>query len=338
MPFLVDRPWTDAWIPPGKTSKQSRVYVQYHDFGPGVVWVNSSTDGGKTFSTPVNVINSPTALAASACNAMPGGVKVVQSGSRAGRVYVAWLASDDAQNGATGCNETQLAGFHSMWVAWSDDGGATWTDQLVYDGGIGRDGSEFWPDITLDNKGNPYVSFSMNIGAEFDIWVEASYDGGKSWNGKTDGTGKPFRANVGKGTHYFPAIAAGAPGKIAVAYLGTKTIVGTRPNGKPDPTTDTKSSWNAFVSESVNLRTKKPTFSEAKVSPKPMHVGDVCTLGLFCAAVPGTDRSLLDFIDVQVDPSGHAHIVYADNHNYKNGGATVAGNQTSGPNLGRGGH
>ncbi|MEA2477826.1 MAG: hypothetical protein QOC87_2025 [Actinomycetota bacterium] len=337
MPFLVDRPWTDAWIPAQKTTKDALVYVQYHDFGPGVVWVNSSTDGGKTFGNPVNVINSPTAIADSACNAMPGGVKVVQSGPHAGRVYVSWLAADDAQNGATGCNETQLAGFHTMWVAWSDDGGQTWTDQLVYDGGIGRDGSEFWPDITLDNKGNPYVAFAMNIGSEFDIWISASFDGGKTWNGKSDGTGAPFKANLDAGTHYFPAIAAGAPGKVAVAFLGTTTTVAVRPNGKPDATTDQSAKWNAYLSESYNIRSAKPTFHEVKVSHTPMHDGDVCTLGLFCAAVPGTDRNLLDFIDVQVDPRGFAHVLYTDDRNYK-GGAIVAGNQVGGPRLGRGGH
>jgi hypothetical protein len=268
---------------------------------------------------------------------MPGGVKVVQSGSRAGRVYVSWLASDDAQNGATGCNETQLAGFHTMWVAWSDDGGVTWTDQLVYDGGIGRDGSEFWPDITLDNKGNPYVAFAMNIGSEFDIWIEASFDGGKTWNGKSDGTGAPFKANIDAGTHYFPAIAAGAPGKVAVAFLGTTTKVGIRPNGKPDATTDQSAKWNAYLSESYNIRAAKPKFHEVRVSRTPMHDGDVCTLGLFCAGVPGTDRNLLDFIDVQVDPRGFAHVVYTDDHNFE-GGAIVAGNQVGGPRLGRGGH
>lgn len=337
MPFLVDRPWTDAWIPPGKTTNEAEVYVQYHDFGPGAVWVNSSVDGGKTFGNPVNVINSPAAIAASVCNAMPGGVKVVQSGTKAGRVYVSWLASDDAQNAGTGCNESQLAGYHTMWVAWSDDGGATWTDQLVYDGGIGRDGSEFWPDITLDNKGNPYVSFSMNIDDEFDIWVSASFDGGKTWNGASDGTGKPFRANVDNGTHYFPAVAAGAPGKVVVAYLSSKTLVGTRPNGKPDPTTDQDAKWNVYISQSLDLRAAKPKFTSVRVSRKPMHVGDVCTLGLACAGFPGTDRNLLDFIDVQVDPRGFAHVVYTDDHNYE-GGAMVAGNQVMGPSVGRGGH
>jgi hypothetical protein len=45
----------------------------------------------------------------------------------------------------------------------------------------------------------------------------------------------------------------------------------------------------------------------------------------------------LDFIDVQVDPRGFAHVLYTDDRNYK-GGAIVAGNQVGGPRLGRGGH
>ena len=44
-PFLVDREWTDAYIPRGKTTKQARVYIGYHDFGPSIIWVNVSKDG-----------------------------------------------------------------------------------------------------------------------------------------------------------------------------------------------------------------------------------------------------------------------------------------------------
>jgi hypothetical protein len=171
---------------------------------------------------------------------------------------------------------------------------------------------------------------ASNIGDEFDIWVSASFDGGTTWNGASDGTGKPFRANVDNGTHYFPAVAAGAPGKIVVAYLSSKTLVGTRPNGKPDPTTDQDAKWNVYLSQSLNLRAAKPKFTSVRVSTKPMHVGDVCTLGLACAGFPGTDRNLLDFIDVQVAPRGLAHVVYTDDHNYE-GGAMVAGNQVRGP-------
>src|SRR4051794_237526 len=44
-PFFVDRPWTDAYIPPGKTTRRARVYLEYHDFAPSQVWVNVSKDG-----------------------------------------------------------------------------------------------------------------------------------------------------------------------------------------------------------------------------------------------------------------------------------------------------
>src|SRR4051812_33485245 len=54
-PFLVDRQWTDAWIPPGKTTNDARVYLQYHDWAPSQVWVTTSQDGGRTFGMPVPV-------------------------------------------------------------------------------------------------------------------------------------------------------------------------------------------------------------------------------------------------------------------------------------------
>ena len=74
-----------------------------------------------------------------------------------------------------------------------------------------------------------------------------------------------------------------------------------------------------------------------RLTPTPMHHGDICTLGIFCAAVPGTNRNLLDFIDVQVDSSGLFHVAYTDDHNYANG-ALVMANQTGGTKVGAGGH
>lgn len=94
--------------------------------------MNVSKDGGKTFGTPTDVVaSSPAAEAATFCNSIPGGVKVVQSGRHSGRVYAAWLAADLPSNVATGCNLTQLDTFHSVWIAWSDDQGATWTAHPV---------------------------------------------------------------------------------------------------------------------------------------------------------------------------------------------------------------
>jgi hypothetical protein len=53
-----------------------------------------------------------------------------------------------------------LQAFHNLLIAWSDDGGATWTPQLAYDAGIGHDTPTPFVAFTLDNQGNPYFSFT----------------------------------------------------------------------------------------------------------------------------------------------------------------------------------
>src|SRR5207249_6455704 len=187
---------------------------------------------------------------------------------------------------------------------------------LVYDAGPLHDGSEIFADLTMDNRGNPYVAFAMNVQSEFDVWVAASFDGGATWNGKSDGTGAPYKVNATTGTHYFATIAAGKPGQVDVAWIGTPTIVPSTPYGKPEPLADANASWYTYVGQSRNLLTGKPTWTNARLTPTPMHVGDVCTLGLFCAAIVGSNRNLLDFIDVAADAGRKFHIAYTDDNNY----------------------
>jgi hypothetical protein len=339
-PFLVDRQWVDAYIPPGKTTKEARVYVTYHDWIAGLMWINVSKDGGKTFSEQKTVMTDTAALANGFCNVIPGGVRVVQSGPRAGRVYVLWMAGNAATNPTTGCNETQMDTFGQIWSAYSDDEGATWTDQLVYDAGaIGHDASYIFADLTLDDAGNPYTAFAINDadpphtggdGDQWNIFVSASFDGGKTWNGKSDGTGSPYKVTTTSGTHVFPAITAGDPGKVAVAYLGTDSVIPQIPYGKAFPGGDPKAKWNVFVARSLNLKTGSPAWSSFRVTPKPMHTGDICNLGIFCSAFRGiSNRDLLDFIDIVGDPDGMLHVAYTDTENSKDG-SIMAVNQIAG--------
>ncbi|MFN2544163.1 MAG: sialidase family protein [Actinomycetota bacterium] len=336
-PLLVDRQWNDAWIPPGKTTSDAVVALTYHDFGPSQIWVSVSTDGAKTFGVPVDVITDPAAQAASFCSTIPGGLRIVPGRAHAGRIYVAWLAADPT-NVLTGCNVTQLQAFHTVWVAWSDDVGKTWTDQLVYDAGPLHDGSELFADLAVDNQGNPYVAFPMNVKDEYDIFVESSLDGGKTWNGRTDGTGVPVQVNSSTGTHYFPAIDAGRPGQVVVSYIATSTNVGSTPEGKPnEPLGDADADWFAYLGQTTNLGTTP--FTNVQVSPQSIHHGDVCTVGIFCSALEplGADRSLLDFIDVVVDSGGYAHVVFtAAGGKLKDG--IYAANQVAGPSVGPAGH
>jgi hypothetical protein len=324
-PFFVDRQWTDAYIPPGKTTEEAVVYLTYHDFVPSQIWVNVSKDGGKTFDFPVDVIGAQGNLD-SFCDTIPGGLRVAQSGPHAGRVYVLWVAGDIATNLATGCNITQLTTFHSVWVAWSDNQGATWANRRVFDAGFGHDAGALFADLAVDNQGNPYASFAMNAGKGFwDVYATGSFDGGESWL-------RPQQVNSTKGTHYFPAIAAGDPGKVVISYIATDRDVPKLPYGKAAPAGDQVAAWHLYLAQSLDLRAESPVWTTKRVTTKPLHIGDVCVLGIFCTVFfpVGADRSLLDFIDVAVDAAGRAHIAYTDTADKD---CVCVANQTSGPDV-----
>lgn len=163
--------------------------------------------------------------------------------------------------------------------------------------------------------------------------MEASFDGGKTWNGKSDGTGKPYKVNADAGTHFFPAIAAGDPGKVDVAYIRTRRKIATLPYGKPAPGGGDGARWFLYVGQSLDLASGKPTWTVDKITTRPIHVGDVCTLGLFCAVFPTANRDLLDFIDAAINGRGRAHVAFTQDTHRSNG--IYVANQTSGPRVRR---
>ena len=365
-PFGVDRDWGDAYIAPGGSTDRALVVLMYHDFyGPSSIWVNISTDGGKTFGMTENVLANFTqssadqaavAEADSACNTVPAGLRIEKSGPHPGRIYAAWIASDP-ESPATGCNVTMVQSFHTLFVAWSDDGGKTWTPQLAYDAGIGHDTSTPFVSFTIDNQGNPYLAFaspgqSDNPAAcaaestagtvqsdstcAYHMWVVWSADGGSTW----DGGGGTIPGSAASAyevdpssapqTDQMPAIAAGDPGKVDVAWLGTNETEPTDPLGKFDPGGcagpgpgngdptfyPPTCSWQLYTGQSLDLTNPvgTATFATSAATSTPMHVGDICNLGIFCVA-PASNRNLLDFISETVDPTtGYAHIAYADDN------------------------
>jgi len=382
-PFGVDRDWVAASIlPPATSTSKAEVVLMYHDFyGPSQIWVNISHDGGATFGAPQEVLASPAVTPGAVtgtlvaqgytfCNTVPAGVGIAPPGSpHAGRIIVAWIAADLAQN-ATGCNISMLQSFHTLWVSYSDDNGVTWTPQQAFDAGFGHDASTPFASFTLDNQGNPYYGFANNLNSnpatcsaestagtvqsdtscEYDMYVVWSSDGGKTWDGGggiiPGSAGRAYRVNstAETGTHWFPAIAAAAPGRVDVAYLRTTEILPTDPFGKADaggcagpqapgnpPTYPPACQWNLYAGQSVNL-TSSPasaTWTVTQITTTPMHVGDICNLGIFCLA-PSSNRNLLDFIMEDLDPKGCAHIAYADDNTVN---MLRAANQTSGSCL-----
>ena len=379
-PFGVDRQWGAAYIPPGGTTDTATVVLAYHDFfGPSQIWVNISHNGGSTFGDPIDVMANLTAagadqgivaLANSACNTVPTAAAIARSGPHPGRIYVAWIASDP-ESLATGCNVTMAQAFHNLFVAWSDDGGKTWTPQLAYDAGVGHDTSTPFASFTLDNQGNPYYAFTTSApggnpatcGAEstagtvqsdpscaYHMWVVWSNDGGSTWDGGggtiagSAAVAYEVDASSAPQTDVFPTIAAGDPGKVDVAWLRTNEIEPTDPLGKFDPggcagpgngnpsVYPPACSWNVYGGQSLNLTAApaQAVWTTGAITTTPMHVGDICNLGIFCVD-PNSNRNLLDFITETVDPTtGFAHIAYADDNQVNK--LRVA-NQVSGPRI-----
>src|SRR5438876_5499517 len=272
-PFGVDRDWVAASILSGKSTSKAEVVLMYHDFyGPSQIWVNISHDGGATFGPPQEVLASPgvtpgavsgtvVAQGYTLCNTVPAGVAIAPLGTpHAGRIFVAWIAADLAQN-ATGCNVTMLQSFHTMWISYSDDSGRTWTPQQAFDAGFGHDSSTPFVSFTLDTAGNPYFGLAINLNSnpaacsaestagtvqfdtscEYDMYVVWSSNGGATWDGGggliPGSAATAYRVNPTseRGTHFFPAIAAGDPGEVDVAYLRTSEILPTDTFGKADP-------------------------------------------------------------------------------------------------------
>jgi hypothetical protein len=364
-PFGVDRQWGSAYIAPGGTTHTALVALAYHDFyGPSQIWVNVSHNGGSTFGDPVDVMANFTtngadqaavALADSACNTVPIGADIARAGKHPGRIFVAWIASDP-ESSVTGCNVTMVQAFHNLFVAWSDDGGSTWTPQLAYDAGVGHDASTPFAGFTLDNRGNPYVAFTAparnanpaTCAAEsaagtvqsdptcaYHMWVAWSSNGGTTWDGGggtipgSAATAYEVDPSTKPQTDVFPAIAAGDPGKVDVAWLRAGVIEPTDPLGKFDPGGcagpgngnptfyPAVCKWNLVAGQSLDLTHAQPTWTRTAVTTVPMHVGDICNLGIFCVD-PTSNRNLLDYISETVDPTtGFAHIAYADDNQVK---------------------
>lgn len=71
-PFAVDRPWIAVYSP-DTNYKDTRVYLEFHDFGPSAVYIVtcSMSSGSLQCGAPVPVSNPQTA-----CNSIPGGPHV----------------------------------------------------------------------------------------------------------------------------------------------------------------------------------------------------------------------------------------------------------------------
>jgi hypothetical protein len=153
--------------------------------------VSTSTDGGATWGTRTLVSDicsgalfPPAGYNRGTTNDFPRNA-VANSGPDRGRVYVVYQdcrianGGDQATTGGFGDPDTDI------YVAYSDDAGATWTNRLVAGGGDGL--IQFWPTISIQPGGNVDVTYyesdesTIDGTSLVDVYWAQSIDGGATW-------------------------------------------------------------------------------------------------------------------------------------------------------------
>jgi hypothetical protein len=204
-----------------------------------------------------------------------------------------------------------------------------------------NNGQDFAP-IAIDTSGNLYVVWAQspvdssgNINGATTIYLATSTDGGATWSQPINVSSKVS----GLQTNVMPWVAAGTAGRVDIVWYGTTTL-GSCPQ-EPCGAGFIQGSWNVYMAQTLNGVTNgkpnaSPSFTTTKVTEYPNHFGTICEFGIACTT--GGDRGLLDFLQVQADPSGAADVVWADGANDDfNGGETSAvidfAQQIGGPGL-----
>jgi len=297
-PSFIDRPWI-AVFPSAVSANQDQVYIAYHDFSVSQINVAASNNGGETFGPSVDVLGTNLiAFANSFCNTVPSGIEVDPV---TGEVYVQWITADPVANVGQGCNITQIQNFHQVWVAHSPAANSAmltiWDAHMVFDGGPNTNTDKIFATLAVDSAGNVYSVFPDNIRSSlnFDIWFSHSSNKAGAWS-------VPVQVNNDGGTNFFPWIAAGSAGRVDFIYLHTPDL---------DPSDAKLSAWYTKFAQTTDGTDAVPKFAVTSASSVIMHVGGICTNGIFCSVNSG-NRDLADSISIAIDRGGSAALAWTD--------------------------
>lgn len=255
-----------------------------------------SIDGGQTFPFVAESFPASTPVPVSDQQGCGGGL---HGNIVAGPDGVVYVPSRSGCPGPDGGNRT-LGG---PVIAHSFDNGLTWANVVAADD-IGTPYDDKNPDLAIDTDNTVYLAFP---GGDNRMWLTTSGDHGQSWS-------QAVVMTEGIGTVVMPALVAGSPGRIAVAYYGVESVQqSVWPNetalAVPDHVNDT-ARWSLFVTFSLDALSEHPTFTTYKVTgDDPIQVGGISTNS---GDSDGAERNLLDFIDAQLDQDGRLYVAFAD--------------------------
>jgi hypothetical protein len=281
---LATGPWTSAGYGQASAVTSGNVYetaVYFCHNIPGV-YCYTSFDGGATFPVGAGVTGDTGA---------DGGLHGAITTAPDGTVYVP-------------------PRLETPTIAYSKDNGFSWTVTT-----LGTDVGTPTPrknsEVATDTASNAYYTW---IGGDMKVYLSRSTDSGVTWDATSTRVSPP---NIVSST--FPHIAAGDPGRIAIAYLGsddghmlnTSNIDEEPWDGNPHyaPANVT---YDLYVTFSLNALDAVPTWRTVKVTNDPVQAGSICISSGDCRNIGGSNRNLLDFNDLSIDLQGRVYVAYAD--------------------------
>ena len=253
----------------------ANVYVAYNHVQK--VWVSSSHDSGKTFTS--TIVNPNGKLGWS----LAGGGTV----DGAGAVYFSWAGYE--QNGGA-------KGPVNLYISKSADGGATWTNRLIDISGAPPDCSAYncgWAylgaqlTMTSDAAGTLYALWNagtVDKGPER-IYFAKSTDRGATWSAKVDVSAAPVGA-----AHAFPAVVAGAAGDVRISWMDAR--IGTL--------------WNVYYRSSTNGGATWSAESDLSTY----------VAGFDYIQPDGFGYPFGDYYELAIDDQGATHAVWGEGLNY----------------------
>jgi hypothetical protein len=190
-------------------------------------------------------------------------------------------------------------GPSGLWVATSSNEGLTYNPvKIPVSTGVVH---AVDPEVAVDSAGNAYVIWWSN--ADFQLRYSYSTNHGASWSLPIVITTPAMVSST-----IYPTAVARSPGKLDVAFLGTPTSTA-GPDACPASGAGA-CKWYLYMAQLTAANSATPTVALTQITPAtdPVQIGRICTGGTGCASA----RNLLDFIDIEVDGSGWAHIAYTD--------------------------
>ncbi|MFL5796581.1 MAG: DUF11 domain-containing protein [Actinomycetota bacterium] len=313
-----DRMWMDA-DPKLNGNGFADVYMIYHDISIVDIQLGVSRDGGVTYTQNGPIINpadvpqaqwqgSPNSPPGPAGNGIgnlvayrpPGGSLTLFS------IFVTPDSATDNANQGLAATSNFNRVYEAVGTVTDVPAPAppviSWRNYEVYHGPLGARYDRIFPVTAVDSSGRVYAFWSD--GNHIDYKADAT---GTGWS---PAAAPGQIANpTGVNTAIMPWAAGGKAGVADLVFFGASGGSGAQPNPQDDPSNQ----WNVYMAQTVDGGS---TWGVFKASDHVIHRGPICIDGLGCnLSTPARDRTLLDFLQVSVDPTnGAADISYADDH------------------------